>query len=222
MSRSLRADLRIAQLGERKTPGLTDGQYWRAQSLSHRELRVCERSSGIAHHERLLLAMGEPPEVAVEAAGWGGASRVGRRVRRLSAADRGVELRGPPVLVRVLCREQEHMQDRQTNVAVQGSCGCKANSSRGTWTTGSRYSRRSWAWPACTSPPTRRHRIQRCAAWFCPGRNSPLPSASSAGQPDAVGAAPHGWIKAVWDSCHAAWSRHTIMIVNGAVHHRRK
>ncbi|MFJ8932076.1 MULTISPECIES: hypothetical protein [unclassified Streptomyces] len=29
-----------------------------------------------------------------------------------------------------------------------------------------------------------------------------------------------GWIKAVCDSCHAAWSRHEIMIVRGDVHHR--
>lgn len=32
---------------------------------------------------------------------------------------------------------------------------------------------------------------------------------------------PHGWIKAVCESCHAEWSRHTIMIVNGAVRRRR-
>jgi len=36
------------------------------------------------------------------------------------------------------------------------------------------------------------------------------------------GDAPYGWIKTVCDPCHTAWSRHSIMIVNGAVHHRRR
>ncbi|MCQ4202699.1 hypothetical protein M4J06_007217 [Streptomyces coelicoflavus] len=30
-----------------------------------------------------------------------------------------------------------------------------------------------------------------------------------------------GWIKAVCEDCHSAWSDHSIMIVNGAVRHRR-
>ncbi|WP_223189079.1 hypothetical protein, partial [Streptomyces sp. TRM68416] len=29
-----------------------------------------------------------------------------------------------------------------------------------------------------------------------------------------------GWIKTVCDSCHAAWSQHTILIINGVVRHR--
>ncbi|MFJ3644474.1 hypothetical protein [Streptomyces murinus] len=44
----------------------------------------------------------------------------------------------------------------------------------------------------------------------------------AAGRRRRRGDAPHGWIKAVCDPCHTAWSRHTIMIVNGTVHHRRK
>ncbi|CAL9448977.1 hypothetical protein SUDANB58_02411 [Streptomyces sp. enrichment culture] len=34
------------------------------------------------------------------------------------------------------------------------------------------------------------------------------------------GDAEFGWIKAVCDSCHTAWSDHSIMIVNGVVRHR--
>ncbi|MFJ2008328.1 hypothetical protein [Streptomyces chartreusis] len=30
----------------------------------------------------------------------------------------------------------------------------------------------------------------------------------------------YGWIKTVCDTCHAEWSQHAIMIVNGAVHRR--
>ncbi|MFF3467463.1 hypothetical protein [Streptomyces sp. NPDC002619] len=29
-----------------------------------------------------------------------------------------------------------------------------------------------------------------------------------------------GWIKAVCDDCHRAWSNHTIVIINGSVHNR--
>ncbi|MET9046038.1 hypothetical protein ABZX34_24840 [Streptomyces sp. NPDC004362] len=29
-----------------------------------------------------------------------------------------------------------------------------------------------------------------------------------------------GWIKAVCDDCHRAWSHHSIMIINGSVHSR--
>ncbi|MFG2275846.1 hypothetical protein ACGFNY_39550 [Streptomyces chartreusis] len=36
------------------------------------------------------------------------------------------------------------------------------------------------------------------------------------------GDAPYGWIKTVCDTCHAEWSRHDIMIVNGAVHRREQ
>ncbi|MGW2937498.1 hypothetical protein ACWDA7_38070 [Streptomyces sp. NPDC001156] len=32
--------------------------------------------------------------------------------------------------------------------------------------------------------------------------------------------APAGWIKAVCDSCHGAWSHHAITIINGSVHSR--
>lgn len=35
------------------------------------------------------------------------------------------------------------------------------------------------------------------------------------------GDAAHGWIKAVCDPCHTAWSHRTIMIANGAVHLRQ-
>ncbi|MFI6567066.1 hypothetical protein [Streptomyces sp. NPDC050534] len=34
------------------------------------------------------------------------------------------------------------------------------------------------------------------------------------------GDAPYGWIKSVCESCHAAWSRHAIMIARGAVRRR--
>ncbi|MFJ8955199.1 hypothetical protein ACIRO1_34410 [Streptomyces sp. NPDC102381] len=30
----------------------------------------------------------------------------------------------------------------------------------------------------------------------------------------------YGWVKAVCDGCHAAWSRHEILIVGGGVRHR--
>ncbi|MFI6662949.1 hypothetical protein ACIBL8_46565 [Streptomyces sp. NPDC050523] len=43
----------------------------------------------------------------------------------------------------------------------------------------------------------------------------------AAGRRRRRGDTPHGWIKAVCESCHAAWSRHTIMITNGAVRRRR-
>ncbi|MFD9216247.1 hypothetical protein ACFVY9_24735 [Streptomyces sp. NPDC059544] len=40
------------------------------------------------------------------------------------------------------------------------------------------------------------------------------------GHPRRRGESPTGWIKTVCDSCHTAWSRHNIMIINGVVHTR--
>lgn len=34
------------------------------------------------------------------------------------------------------------------------------------------------------------------------------------------GDAESGWIKAVCDGCHAAWSNHSVMIIDGVVRHR--
>jgi len=42
----------------------------------------------------------------------------------------------------------------------------------------------------------------------------------AAGRRRHRGDVPHGWIKAVCHPCHDAWSRHTIMILNGAVRRR--
>lgn len=42
----------------------------------------------------------------------------------------------------------------------------------------------------------------------------------AAGRRRRRGDTEHGWIKTVCDPCHDAWSRHTIMILNGAVRRR--